>query len=197
MTVNQVKIFDSTLRDGAQGQGISFSLEDKIKIVKILDEMQVDYIEAGNPGSNPKDMEFFKRIKNIELKNSKVVAFGSTRRPKTSACDDKNLQDLLEASVDVVVIFGKSWDFQVTDILKTSLEENLNMIRDTISYLCKMDKKVIFDAEHFYDGFKANKDYAIETLKVAEEAGACAVTLCDTNGGSLCAEIFEITKEVK
>lgn len=197
MTVNQVKIFDSTLRDGAQGQGISFSLEDKIKIVKILDEMQVDYIEAGNPGSNPKDMEFFKRIKNIELKNSKVVAFGSTRRPKTSACDDKNLQDLLEASVDVVVIFGKSWDFQVTDILKTSLEENLNMIRDTISYLCKMDKKVIFDAEHFYDGFKANKDYAIETLKVAEEAGACAVTLCDTNGGSLCDEIFEITKEVK
>ena len=196
MTENQVKIFDSTLRDGAQGQGISFSLEDKIKIVKILDDMNVDYIEAGNPGSNPKDMEFFKRLKDIKLTNSKVVAFGSTRRPKMNAEDDKNLKDLLEASVDVVVIFGKSWDFQVTDILKTTLEENLNMIKDTIAYLCKMDKQVIFDAEHFFDGYKANKDYALKTLKAAEEAGAHTVVLCDTNGGTLPDEIKEITQEV-
>jgi 2-isopropylmalate synthase len=192
-----VKIFDSTLRDGAQGQGISFSLEDKIKIVKALDEMQIDYIEAGNPGSNPKDMEFFKRLKDMRLKNSRVVAFGSTRRPNISTEDDKNLQDLLASGVDTIVIFGKSWDFQVTDIIKTSLNENLNMIKETIEYLCKKEKIVIFDAEHFFDGYKANKDYAMATLKAAEEAGAQVVTLCDTNGGTLPQEIYEITKVVK
>jgi len=197
MVENQVKIFDSTLRDGAQGQGISFSLEDKIKIVKILDDIQVDYIEAGNPGSNPKDMEFFRRLKEIELKNAEIVAFGSTRRPNIKAEDDKNLKDLLSAGVETVVIFGKAWDYQVTDILKTSLAENLEMIKDTISYLCSKNKKVIFDAEHFYDGYKANKKYAMETLKVAEIAGANVVTLCDTNGGSLPQEIFDITKKVR
>lgn len=197
MTKNQVKIFDSTLRDGAQGQGISFSLEDKIKIVKALDSVNVDYIEAGNPGSNPKDMEFFKKLKELKLKHSKIVAFGSTRRANIKAVDDKNLQDLLSSEVDVVVIFGKSWDFQVLDILKTSLDENLEMIRDTIEYLCKKNKTVIFDAEHFYDGYKSNRDYAMLTLKVAIEAGAQIVTLCDTNGGSLPQEIYDITKVVK
>ena len=137
MAENQVKIFDSTLRDGAQGQGISFSLEDKIKIVKILDDMHIDFIEAGNPGSNPKDMEFFKRLNEIELKNSKIAAFGSTRRPNIKAEEDKNIQDLLSSGSDVLIIFGKSWDFQVTDIIKTSLEENLKMISDTIHYLKK------------------------------------------------------------
>lgn len=197
MAQNQVKIFDSTLRDGAQGQGISFSLEDKLKIVKALDEMQVDYIEAGNPGSNPKDMEFFKRLKDVELKNANIVAFGSTRRPNMNVEDDKNLQDLLYSGVETIVVFGKSWDFQVTDIIKTSLDENINMIKDTIKYLCKKEKEVIFDAEHFYDGYKANKDYAMATLKVAEEAGAKVVVLCDTNGGSLPQEIYSITKSVK
>ncbi|SFC83184.1 citramalate synthase [Clostridium uliginosum] len=196
MSEHAVKIFDSTLRDGAQGQGISFSLEDKIKIVKILDEAQVDYIEAGNPGSNPKDMEFFKQIKNVKLNYSNIVAFGSTRRQKSKVEDDKNLKNLLLAGTDVVVIFGKSCDIQVTDILKTSLEENLNMIKDTIAYLCKEGKKVIFDAEHFYDGYKSNKDYAISTLKFAQESGAEVVTLCDTNGGTLPEEIKNITEDV-
>lgn len=185
MDKRSVKIFDSTLRDGAQGHGISFSLEDKIKIVKLLDEMKIDYIEAGNPGSNPKDMEFFKLIKTIDLKHSKVVAFGSTRRPNIKVEDDKNLKDLLSAECDTVVVFGKSWDFQVTDIIKTTLDENLEMIKDTIKYLSDKGKKVIFDAEHFYDGFKANKEYAMSTVKSAEENGAMAVVLCDTNGGML------------
>ena len=197
MEQNQVKIFDSTLRDGAQGQGISFSLEDKIKIVKALDEMQIDYIEAGNPGSNPKDMEFFKRLKDVELKTSKLVAFGSTRKPNIKVEDDKNLKDLLSSGTDIIVVFGKSWDFQVTDIIKTALDENIQMIKDTIKYLCKNQKEVFFDAEHFYDGYKENKDYAMATIKAAEEAGAKVVVLCDTNGGTLPQEIYEITKVVK
>jgi len=197
MEQNQVKIFDSTLRDGAQGQGISFSLEDKIKIVKALDEMQIDYIEAGNPGSNPKDMEFFKRLKDVELKTSKLVAFGSTRKPNVTVEDDKNLKDLLSSGTDIIVVFGKSWDFQVTEIIKTSLDENIEMIKDTIKYLCENEKEVFFDAEHFYDGYKENKDYAMATLKAAEEAGAKAVVLCDTNGGILPQEIYDITKAVK
>lgn len=197
MEQNQVKIFDSTLRDGAQGQGISFSLEDKIKIVKVLDEMHIDYIEAGNPGSNPKDMEFFKRLKDVELKTSKLVAFGSTRKPNVTVEDDKSLKDLLLSGTDVIVVFGKSWDFQVTDIIKTSLDENIEMIKDTIKYLCKNGKEVFFDAEHFYDGYKENKDYAMSTLKAAEEAGAKAVVLCDTNGGTLPQDIYDITKAVK
>lgn len=197
MEQNQVKIFDSTLRDGAQGQGISFSLEDKIKIVKALDEMQIDYIEAGNPGSNPKDMEFFKRLKDVELKTSKLVAFGSTRKPNTKVDDDKNLKDLLSSGTEIIVVFGKSWDFQVTDIIKTSLDENIQMIKDTIKHLCENGKEVFFDAEHFYDGYKENKDYAIATVKAAEEAGAKVIVLCDTNGGTLPKEIYEITKAVK
>ena len=138
-----IEIFDSTLRDGAQGQGISFSLEDKTKIVKILDEMGIDYIEAGNPGSNPKDMEFFKVIKDIKLKNSQIVAFGSTRKPNSNVNEDINIKSLLSAETDVVSIFGKSWGFQVTDILKTTLDENLEMIRDTIEYSVEKNKKVI------------------------------------------------------
>lgn len=191
-----VSIFDSTLRDGAQGQGISFSLQDKIKIVKVLDDMGITYIEAGNPGSNPKDMEFFKQIKNIELKNSKIAAFGSTRRPGIKVEEDKNLINLLSADTKVTVIFGKSWDFQVTDILKTTLEENLHMIKDTIKYLHDKEKEVIFDAEHFFDGYKENRDYALETIKVAEQAGASTIVLCDTNGGTLPNEIGDIVKDV-
>lgn len=190
-----IEIFDSTLRDGAQGQGISFSLEDKVKIVKALDEMGIDYIEAGNPGSNPKDMEFFKEVKKIKLKNSNLVAFGSTRRPDIKVEEDENIKSLIKAETDVVSIFGKSWDFQVTDILKTSLDENLDMIKDTILFLKSKNKKVIFDAEHFFDGYKSNKDYAMMTLKVAKEVGADILVLCDTNGGTLPNEIKEITNE--
>lgn len=196
MTKRKVDIFDSTLRDGAQGEGISFSLEDKLKIVKALDEIGVSYIEAGNPGSNPKDMEFFKRIKEFKLSNSKVAAFGSTRRPNIESCEDVNLKKILEADTDVVVIFGKAWDFQVVDILKTSLEENLNMIKDSIEFLKEKDKEVIFDAEHFFDGYKSNSEYAIKTLEVAKQSGADIIVLCDTNGGTLPSEVKSIVEDV-
>ncbi|MGG7178897.1 citramalate synthase [Clostridium paraputrificum] len=195
MDEKKISIFDSTLRDGAQGQGISFSLEDKIKIVKVLDDIGVTYIEAGNPGSNPKDMEFFKRIKGVQLKNSKIAAFGSTRRPNIKVEEDKNLKSLLSAETEVTVVFGKSWEFQVKEILKTSLEENLNMISDTVKYLSDKNKEVIYDAEHFFDGYKENKEYALSTIKCAREAGASVVVLCDTNGGTLPDEIKEITSE--
>lgn len=191
---NNIEILDSTLRDGAQGQGISFSLEDKLKIVKALDELRITYIEAGNPGSNPKDMEFFKRVKTLNLLNSEIVAFGSTRRPNIEISKDTNIQNLLEANTNVVVIFGKSSAYQVKNILKTELDENINMIKDTISYLIDKGKKVIFDCEHFFDGYKENKDYALSTLKAARDAGAFTVVLCDTNGGTLPEEIKKITE---
>ncbi len=192
----KIAVFDSTLRDGAQGEGISFSVEDKIKIVKTLDELGVSYVEAGNPGSNPKDMEFFDRIKNIKLNNSKIVAFGSTRRCNISVEEDNNIKSLISAGVDTVAIFGKSWDFHVTDIIHTTLDENLKMIGDTIAYLKNLGKEVIFDAEHFFDGYKNNKDYAIKTLETAVLSGADCIALCDTNGGCFPDEVFDITKFV-
>ena len=196
MSKKCIEIFDSTLRDGAQGEDISFSLEDKIKVAIALDKLGVSYIEAGNPGSNPKDMEFFKQMKEIKLENSKLSAFGATRKSNIKAEDDNNIKSLLKADTDVVVIFGKSWDFQVTEILKTSLEENLNMIKDSIKYLKSHNKEVVYDAEHFFDGYKSNSEYAIRTLEVAEEAGADVITLCDTNGGTLTSEIKEIVEKV-
>lgn len=191
-----IEIFDSTLRDGAQSQGVSFSLEDKIKIVKALDEFGVDYIEAGNPGSNPKDMEFFEKIKSLNLEVAKIAAFGATRRPNITVQTDENIKSLLKAETEVVVIFGKSWSVQVTDILKTSLEENLDMIRDTIKFLRDNKKEVIFDAEHFFDGYKEDSEYALLTLKVAKDAGAKTIVLCDTNGGTLPSEVNSISKKV-
>ena len=196
MSDKYIEIFDSTLRDGAQGEDISFSLEDKIKVVIALDDLGVSYIEAGNPGSNPKDMQFFKRIKDINLKNSKLTAFGSTRKPNIKVEEDSNLKSLLNADTDAVSIFGKTWDFQVTDILKTSLEENLNMIKDTIKYIKGFNKEVIFDAEHFFDGYKENKEYAFKAIEAAKEAGADVIVLCDTNGGTLSSEVSKIVKEV-
>ncbi|WP_066872091.1 citramalate synthase [Clostridium mediterraneense] len=193
----RIEIFDSTLRDGAQGQGISFSLQDKLKICKSLDDLGVDYIEAGNPGSNPKDMEFFNKIKEIKFNNAKIVAFGSTRRVGILASEDKNVKNLLAAGTETVVIFGKAWDFQVKDIIKTSLEENLLMIKDTIEFLVKNNRKVIFDAEHFFDGYKSNREYALKVLKTAIDAGVITVTLCDTNGGSICSEVEKIVRDVK
>ncbi|MCR5231622.1 MAG: citramalate synthase [Acholeplasmatales bacterium] len=192
-----VKIFDSTLRDGAQAEGISFLVGDKIKIAKALDELGIDFIEAGNPGSNQKDMEFFDVAKSLTFKHSKLVAFGSTRRCNIDAKDDSNLKALLDASTEYVCIFGKSWDFHVTQIIGTTLEENLSMIKDTIEFLISNGKKVFFDAEHFFDGYKANKEYAIKTLEVAEEAGALTLVLCDTNGGTFPDEMVEIIKDVK
>ncbi|MBU0672693.1 MAG: citramalate synthase [Candidatus Margulisbacteria bacterium] len=193
----QVKLFDTTLRDGAQTEGISFSLEDKLKIAKLLDELGIHYIEGGWPGSNPKDIEFFKAIKDVKLKNAKIVAFSSTRRPKVKIEEDLNIATLLAADTPAVAIFGKCWDFHVTDALKTTLEENLAMIKDTVAYAKQAGKEVIFDAEHFFDGYKANKSYALKCLKTAEAAGADVLCLCDTNGGSLSYEVQKIIKEVK
>ena len=190
-----VTIFDSTLRDGAQAEGVSFSVEDKIKVVKALDELGVGYAEAGNPGSNPKDLEFFERIKETELKNVKIAAFGSTRRRGISPSEDGNVQALLGAGVDTVAIFGKSWDFHVTEIINATLQENLEMIYDTVSYLKEKGKEVVFDAEHFFDGYKNNAEYAMKTLDSAVQAGADCLCLCDTNGGTFPDEIYEITKK--
>lgn len=193
----QVKLFDTTLRDGAQTEGISFSLEDKLKIAKLLDELGIHYVEGGWPGSNPKDIEFFKAIKGIELSTAKIVAFSSTRRPEIEVEQDKNILTLLEAETPVVSIFGKSWDFHVKDALKTTLLENLKMIEDTVLFAKKAGREVIFDAEHFFDGYKANKEYAIQCLRAAEDAGADVLCLCDTNGGSLAFEVQDIINEVK
>ena len=194
--MNQVVAYDSTLRDGAQAQGVSFTVDDKLKIVQRLDELGIGYIEAGNPGSNPKDLEFFEQVAALKLKNAKIIAFGSTRKVGTNAAEDRNLQSLLSANTAAVAIFGKSWDYQVTDILRTTLDENLRMIGDTIAFLVSQGKEVVFDAEHFFDGYKANADYAMQTLQAAADAGAGVLCLCDTNGGTFPKEVSEITKKV-
>jgi len=192
-----VTLYDTTLRDGTQAEDISFSVEDKLRIAQKLDETGIQYIEAGWPGSNPKDMEFFKECHKLSLKQAKITAFGSTRKAKVKAAQDLNLQSLLEAKTGVVTIFGKSWDLHVSDALRVSPEENLELISDSILFLKKNVDEVIYDAEHFFDGYKANPDYALKTLKVAAEAGADWIVLCDTNGGSLPWEVFELTQKVK
>lgn len=194
--MKKIIIYDSTLRDGAQGRNISYTVSDKIKIVKKLDELGIDFIEAGNPGSNPKDHEFFEKISDLSLTHSKIVSFGSTRRPKIKAADDANLKALLDANTEYVTIFGKTWDRQISEIIKTTLEENLLMIHDSITYLISKGKKVIFDAEHFFDGYKENKEYALKTLLTAQKAGAIEVCLCDTKGGTFPDEMTLITSEV-
>ena len=194
--MKSINAYDSTLRDGAQAQGISFSVEDKLKIIKKLDEMGIKYIEAGNPGSNPKDLEFFDRVKEIKLENSKLIAFGSTRRANINVEDDNNVNSLLGVNTKAVAIFGKAWDFHVIEVLKTTLEENLKMIYDTIKFFKDKGKEVVFDAEHFFDGYKANEEYALKTLDAAFKAGADTLCLCETNGGCFPNEIFDITKKM-
>lgn len=194
--MKQIKIFDSTLRDGSQGEGVSFSVEDKLKIVKSLDALGVSYVEAGNPGSNSKDLEFFKRLEDIDLKNTKVVAFGSTRRKAIDVSEDKNVMALLDANTSCIAIFGKTWDFHVTDIIRATLDENLEMISDTISFFKNKGKEVTFDAEHFFDGYKSNSEYALSAISAAVSAGADYITLCDTNGGTFPDEVYKITKQV-
>ena len=192
----KIIIYDSTLRDGAQAQGISFTVEDKIKIIKALDELGIAYIEAGNPGSNPKDLEFFEKANSLKLKNSKIIAFGSTRRINLKVGDDPNVNSLLKANTGYAAIFGKSWDFHVTDILRTTLDENLKMIHDTVIFFKKKGWQVVFDAEHFFDGYICNAEYAMKTLEAAANAGADSLCLCDTKGGSLPCDVYEITKKV-
>ena len=195
-TRERVALFDSTLRDGAQAEGISFSVLDKLKIVRLLDDLGIDYVEAGNPGSNPKDLEFFQQVASMELKHVRLVAFGATRRRDIDVRRDDNITSLLSAKTPVVSIFGKSWDFQVTDIIRTSLEENLAMIGDTIRYLKSHDKEVVFDAEHFYDGYEENPDYAMQSVRVAAESGASSIVLCDTRGGAVPSSIAQATQQV-
>jgi len=189
--MKKILIYDTTLRDGAQGENVSFSVEDKLHIAKKLDELGVDYVEGGWPGSNSKDIAFFRRAQELKLKHAKLAAFGSTRHPRHSLADDRNLQALLEANTPVVTIVGKTWDLHVKVALGVSLEENLKLIRESVAYLKSQGKEVIYDAEHFFDGFKADPAYALATLQVAEEAGADTIVLCDTNGGTLTAQIRE------
>src|SRR5262244_2629084 len=193
----EIKVYDTTLRDGTQGEGVSFSMEDKVRIAQRLDALGIHYIEGGWPGSNPKDLRFFKRVQDAVFKSAKITAFGSTRRPGVRPPEDSNIQALVEAGPPVVTIFGKSWDLHVTHALGTTLEENLAMIGDSVAYLLKHFEEVIYDAEHFFDGFKKNRDYALATLKAAETAGAHCLVLCDTNGGGLPHEVAEIVREVK
>ena len=191
-----VTIFDTTLRDGTQGEGVSLSVEDKLKIARKLDELGIQYIEGGWPGSNSKDVEFFERCKELDLKHAKITAFGSTRRKNTKAEDDPNLKSLVESGVEVATIFGKSWDFHVHTALNTTLEENLAMIYDSVRFLKEQGLEVIYDAEHFFDGYKNNPEYALQTLEQAEKAGADWLILCDTNGGCLPEEVSKIVAEV-
>lgn len=194
--MKQVEILDSTLRDGAQGEGICFSVQDKINILKALDKIGVKYIEAGNPFSNPKDIEFFEKASKLNLKNAKLCAFGSTRRKNMKVSEDENVVSLLKANTDVVAIFGKSWDLHVTEILNISLEENLLLVKETISYLKEHGKEVIFDAEHFFDGYSANPDYALSVLHSAVDGGADVLCLCETNGGTPPDVVLDVTKLV-
>lgn len=187
--MRSVEIYDTTLRDGSQGEGISFSVEDKIKIALKLDAMGFHYIEGGWPGSNPKDMEFFRKISGHPLKHSMLAAFGSTRRPEIKAEDDANLQSIVDSGVQVAALVGKTWDFHVTNALNTDLEENLKMIRESIAFLKSKGLKVFHDAEHFFDGLKSNPEYALATLAAAVDGGAATLVLCDTNGGSMPGDI--------
>ncbi|MCF6334578.1 MAG: citramalate synthase [Spirochaetales bacterium] len=180
-----IKIFDTTLRDGSQSVGINFTVNDKIKIARKLDEFGVHYVEGGWPGSNPKDVAFFEEMKSIKLENAKMTAFSSTRMKNIKVEDDKNIARMIETGVPVVTIFGKSWDLHVRDALKTTEEENLDMIYSTMEYLKKYFDEVIYDAEHFFDGYRANPEYTLKTLAAAEKGGADWLVLCDTNGGSM------------
>ena len=194
----KISLYDTTLRDGNQDRKISLSLADKLQIARILDHFGFDYIEGGWPNpSNPTDEEFFQKIKEIKLKHAKIAAFGSTRRPKMLPENDPLLQALVKSGAPVKTIFGKSWDLHVTDVIRTTLEENLDMIESSVAYLKEHSEEVIYDAEHFFDGYKANPEYAIETLKAAELGHADCIVLCDTNGGTMPWELEEIVKDVK
>ena len=189
-----VELYDTTLRDGAQSEGISFSVVDKLHIVQKLDELGIHYIEGGWPGANPKDAEFYQRAKGLKLKNAHIVAFGSTRRANVKAEDDNFLVELVKANVKYATLVAKSSDLHVERVLKTTPEENLAMIADSIKYLKSKGINVLLDAEHFFDGYKHNPQYALKTLEVAAEAGAICLVLCDTNGGMLPEDIVEATK---
>jgi len=194
--MTRIAIYDTTLRDGSQGEGVNFSLQDKLLITAKLDELGIDYIEGGYPLSNPKDAAYFQSIRETPLKHAKVVAFGMTRRRDVAAEDDTGMKALVAAGTPVVTIVGKTWDLHAREVLGVSLEENLRMIGDSIAFCRSRVPEVIYDAEHFFDGFKRNPDYALQTLRQAAEAGASWIVLCDTNGGSLPEEVSEAVARV-
>jgi len=191
-----VTLYDTTLRDGTQREGMSLSVEDKLRIVAKLDQLGVHYVEGGFPGSNPKDVEFFERVGELKLETAVVSAFGSTCRKDTPAAEDAGLQALLDTGCAAICIFGKAWDVHVTETLQTSLAENVRMVRDSVAHLKAAGRTVFFDAEHFFDGFKDNTAYAIEVCRAAADAGADAIVLCDTNGGTLPHEVMKIVTEM-
>lgn len=191
-----VCIYDTTLRDGTQGEGISFSVTDKLLIAERLDQFGVDYIEGGFPGSNPRDITFFQEAKKLRLKHARLAAFGSTRRAGLKASEDAQLRTLLDSGMPVMTIVGKTWDLHVTEILNTTLEENLAMIGDSSAFLTAQGREVIYDAEHFFDGYKADPDYALRTLGAALKNGATNLTLCDTNGGTLVEDFKKIVTRI-
>ncbi len=193
--MKRIEIYDTTLRDGAQSEDISFSVEDKLRVTERLDELGVHYIEGGYPGSNPRDAEYFRKAVRLRLQNSRVVAFGSTHRPKKKPAQDETMKALRDAGTAVITIFGKTWDFHVREALRISLEENLELINDTVAYLKKYSEKVFFDAEHFFDGYIHNPEYAFKCLGAARDAGADCLVLCDTNGGTVTSVLKGIVKK--
>ncbi|HEY5627296.1 MAG TPA: citramalate synthase, partial [Nitrospira sp.] len=192
-----LEIYDTTLRDGAQAEDVSFSADDKVRVAQQLDELGVQFIEGGWPGANPRDIEFFRMIKETPLTHATVVAFGSTRKASNSVQHDPNIQALLDAETKIITLFGKSWSLHVTDALGISLATNLGLIGDSIAHLRAKNRRVFYDAEHFFDGYKSNPEYAIETIRQAVAAGAERVILCDTNGGTMPWEIKEICQVVQ
>ena len=192
-----VEIYDTTLRDGTQGEGVSFSLMDKLKIARHLDGLGVDYIEGGYPLSNPKDVAFFEQARALELQHAKICAFGMTRRRETRAQDDPGMLALVDSGAPVITIVGKTWDLHVDEVLRVSREENLAMIRESLAFCREAGREVFYDAEHFFDGFRANGEYAIQTLRAALEGGANRLVLCDTNGGSLPEWIAQVVRQVR
>ncbi|MEJ2656792.1 MAG: citramalate synthase [Desulfobacterales bacterium] len=195
--MESILLYDTTLRDGTQGENISFSAKEKIQIAKRLDDFGIHYIEGGWPGSNPRDMEFFDLVQKTKFENARITAFGSTRKPRIDPSDDPNLIALLKAKTPSVTIFGKTWDLHVQKVMSNTLEENLAMISESVEYLKGGDREVIYDAEHFFDGYKVNPDYALKTLIAAINAGAEFIVLCDTNGGTLPFEIKSIIEAVQ
>lgn len=193
----KISIYDTTLRDGSQGEDVSFTLEDKVRIALKLDELGIDFVEGGWPGSNPKDMYFFDEIKKYNLKHVKITAFGSTAKFGSKVEKDPNIQTLLKADTEWITIFGKTWDFHVLEALRISLEDNLKIIEDSVKHLVKSGRKVIYDAEHFFDGFKANPAYAFKTIEAAINGGASLICLCDTNGGTIPSQLVKIIKKFK
>ncbi|MHC4131146.1 MAG: citramalate synthase [Planctomycetota bacterium] len=194
--MEKIKVYDTTLRDGMQAEGVSFSLEDKLAIAKTLDQLGIEYIEGGYAASNPKEMQFFHQAKKLRLKNSRIVAFGSTRRADRAVGDDASINAILETKAKAAALVGKTWDMHVNEVLGCSLDENLILCAESVKYLKKKRIETIFDAEHFFDGFKENAEYALKVLHAAAEAGADCLVLCETNGGSLPKEVYDITKTV-